>query len=400
VAQNKSATFASYTALLLFTLTLIGLIWSRAILSVVHILWLVTACFYFIKNKHLVAKNPLIIWSVVPLLLFLFGLYQQPLAKRNLDYFLLISMYPIAVLGINFLLKNASIKTCLTFWVIAAFISILLPLVSYLQNFSGIYLMYAQAKTLPVWMDADHVRYGIFLCSALLFLLSCKFLRPNLRYTLLIFIILMIVLLSSRTAWVGAAIIIIIIGWQKIRQSRYAKFAWLIPLLLLLFSLGAYKFIDSVKGKVDYMIYDWQSFDAKKYDANFSDGVRRSINYTALKIVTTENKANAGWAAISPTLKNSFQTYFPSQKTEYGWPFNQWLYWWMGAGWWTAILFSAWLFYPVICGWRRKNYALISWTLLIVASCFVESTLSLQFGVFLHAWVTALLWSISEYDNS
>jgi hypothetical protein len=125
---------------------------------------------------------------------------------------------------------------------------------------------------------------------------------------------------------------------------------------------------------------------------NFSDGARRAINYTAWKTVTSDGNANVGWAGIPQALQKGFDTYFHGQQIRYGWPFNQWLFWCIGGGWWTMILFFAWLLYPVFWGIRKKNYSLCSWTLVITASCVVECTLSLQYGVFLHAWVTALLW--------
>ena len=399
MVENKSATFASYTALFLLALTLAGLIWSRAVLSIVHIFWLVAASIFFAKQRHLFKKSRLLIWSITPLFLFLPGLYQQPFAKGNAAYIITLCIYPITALAVTFLLKNISEKKFLAIWMIFAVASLALPFYNYLQNFSGAYLMYARAKTLKVWMDADHVRYGLFLCSALLFLLFFNVSKLWLRYTVFTFIFLMIVLLASRTAWVGAALIILIYAWQKIRLTKYEKLRWLIPVALVAGGAASYQFVDTVRGKIDYMVYDWQLFEAKKYNADFSDGTRRNINYTAWKVVTTEGKSNAGWAGISPTLKNSFKNYFPAQQTEYGWPFNQWLYWWIGAGWWTAILFTGWLFYPLVYGLKKRNYPLVTWTLIIAASCMVEATLSLQYGVFLHAWVIAILWSTSEYDN-
>jgi hypothetical protein len=280
---------------------------------------------------------------------------------------------------------------------------LLLPLVSYLLNLSEVYELYAKAKTLPVWMGKDHVRYGLFISSAFLFLISYKLFSYRIQYFLLSICFLMIVFISIRTAWVAAGLIILFSGWYKIKQTRYSKVRWLIPLVLLSVAIGSYNLIDSVKGKVDYTLYDWQNFDEKKYDANFSDGARRAINYTAFKTVTTDGNANVGWAAIPQSLQKSFEVYLPNQKINYGWPFNQWLFWWIGGGWWTMALYAAWLLYPLVWGIKNKNYCLCSWTLVIAASCVVESTLSLQYGVFLHAWVTALIWISStkaEYDNS
>ncbi|HEX8334158.1 MAG TPA: hypothetical protein VF622_16170 [Segetibacter sp.] len=399
--KDKNATFASNGMLLLFVVTLVGLLWSRALLSLVHIAWLIVAVAFVVKKQFLLSRNPLLIWSVIPLGLFLFGVYQEPLAKANYDYLLTLSMYPIAAIATSILFKAVDKQTCPKVWTGLAAISLLLPLVGYFST-SGMYELYGSAKTLPVLMSADHIRYGLFIAASFLFLLSYKLFETKVHFSMLLFIFLMLVLISVRTAWVAAAIIIVVSGWQKIKLSKYPKVRWLIPLLLTTFSVGAYYLVDAVKGKVDYTIYDWQSFDEKKFEANFSDGVRRSINYVGFKTVTTDDHDNVGWSAIPVALQNGFNKYFPTQQIEYGWPFNQWLFWWIGAGWWTMILFSIWMLYPLVWAFKTKNHSLASWTLVIAASCVVECTLSLQYGVFLHAWVTAFLWLLplkEEYGS-
>jgi hypothetical protein len=65
----------------------------------------------------------------------------------------------------------------------------------------------------------------------------------------------------------------------------------------------------------------------------------------------------------------------------------------MGSGIIGMLLFTAWLYYPFLYGWKKKNNGLVYWTVAITASCLVESTLALQYGVFLHAWPLALLWN-------
>ena len=75
----------------------------------------------------------------------------------------------------------------------------------------------------------------------------------------------------------------------------------------------------------------------------------------------------------------------------------------MGSGWWGALLFSAWLFYPAIVGFKQKNKGIIIWSFAIAISCLAEATLNYQYGVFLHIWPIAILWQreiISAPDNS
>jgi hypothetical protein len=56
------------------------------------------------------------------------------------------------------------------------------------------------------------------------------------------------------------------------------------------------------------------------------------------------------------------------------------------------MAFVVWLLFPVAIGIKQRNTMLVAWQLVVIASCFVESTLNFQYGIFLHAWVTAFLW--------
>ena len=154
----------------------------------------------------------------------------------------------------------------------------------------------------------------------------------------------------------------------------------------------SYLIVPTIHQKIAYSIWDWQQFQPGKYDPNYSDGTRRAINLSAWNSINNRSNINAGWSGISNILQESFTRNFANQKTEYGWPFNQWLFWWMGSGWWGMLLFTGWLLYPLFINIKKIDAGLICWTIAIALSCIVESTLNYQFGVFLHIWPIAFMW--------
>src|SRR5688572_16151822 len=93
--MNKIALTIYKLPLYLFVLMLAGLLFSRALLSITTALWLIVIITSFSKEKLRLYK-PILLWSLLPLGLFLLGFCQQPNAKENLDYLLTLLIYPVA----------------------------------------------------------------------------------------------------------------------------------------------------------------------------------------------------------------------------------------------------------------------------------------------------------------
>lgn len=373
---------------------LTGLLISRALLSITQVLCLLFALYQYKEWKPFFKKDSLLLWSCMPLLLFVLGDYQQPFATKNYDYLLTLLVYPVAALTIKSLSAETGTNAGIRTWIIIGLVSLVYPLGWYLMHIKDAALLYGRGQSLPTWMDTDHVRYGIFLCSIFLFLLYCFPFKKKLQIPLIILLLVIIVLMSVRTAWAMAFILSVSVLFVK-----HFPYRVIFIILLVTTVLSSFFLFPTVQKKIAYTIYDWQQFNPKTYDSNYSDGARRAINYVAVQSIK-DRAGNVGWAAVPEMLQKSFENYFPAQRTSYGWPFNQWLFWWMGSGWWGMLLFSAWLFYPVIAGWKQRNIALISWTIAIAASCMVECTLHYQFGVWLHAWPIALIWEHKRDQRS
>lgn len=382
--MQKQALFTKANAVIfLFCVMLTGLLFSRALLSISCACWILVIIFYCKKESWKLNKS-LLLWSCAPIILFITGLYQQPIATANYDYLLSLLMYPLiffAVLSVPELLEQFK-----KIWIVFAMVSLVYPLSVYAVDYLTVAVNYGKGQSLPTLMEHDHVRYGLFLIATLLLVVSLNKIRNSIRLILGLVLCTAIILMAVRTAWAGLLIIGVCLLFYKFpgKDFNKLKLLWLLPIIII-----AWFVFPPVSQKIKYTIYDWQSYQASVYNPDFSDGARRTINAVAYQSIK-DGHANVGWAAVPSTLLQAFEEKFPGQQLTFKWPFNQWLFWWTGSGFLGMILFTCWLFYPIIYGMRKKNFYMVAWSLVITASCLVESTLNFQFGIFLHAWVLAI----------
>jgi hypothetical protein len=382
-----------------------GLFWSRALLSIIVLVWALIAIIQVVKTDRTFFKSGFFIWSICPLILWLLGAWQDPMGKSNFDYLLTLSAYPAIVLIVHSSPKKVVEKTWMNIWLIATAIALSYPLFWYFKDYAAVNQAYGTGRSLPTFMDTDHVRFSIFLCGGLLLILfSSVFTKKN-KQILAAILLILILFLSVRTGWILSIIIVSIYALQLLIRSNQKKLHSILivaSFIVLLFAISYISF-PTMQQKMAYSIWEWNQYRPGTYDASYSDGTRRAINIASWKCIQTNNWINTGWQGIPTALQTSFSKYFSGQTLAFGWPFNQWLYWWMGSGWWGMLLFSAWFMYPAIIGFKQKNMAIICWTIAIVLSCLVEVNLNYQYGVLLHVLPLAILWKISttsKVDNS
>lgn len=366
--------------LLLMIISLAGLYFSRALLSIATGLWFVSGIIEVIRQKEKLHKQPFLIWSFVFPLLCLLGSWQSSWSHPQNQQILLTALaYPAWALGLLAIKDKQQLKRIQITWVIAAIIGLCYPLIAFVGDIQGNIQALGSGKALPVFMDTDHVRFGILLVSAVAvnwILLKVDSSNKWLKISLF-FLIAGIIFTAIRTAWV--LLLILFIGWFLLETKKK------MVALFLLITIGAATYqIPTVQNKIHYTLYDFEQYNQKGYDPNYSDGVRRALNQVSWKAIQEKGFSNMGWAGIPDCLQQEFKTVTKGSETNFGWPFNQWLFWWMGVGLGGMLLFTLWMFYPILYAWRKKNTSIAIWTLAIAASCLVECTINYQFGTLLH----------------
>lgn len=395
---NKSRLAAAIPSAIVL-LMLAGLLFSRAALSISHGLFLLV--FIINYRQHDFTTTGMKGWSLWALILPFLGCWQMPFTGQHFDLLLTWSMYPIAFLSVSGL-DESTLYRFIHWCRLAAFAGIVYALSSYLLSQATWTEAYGTGQSLPTFMDTDHVRFGLFLCGTGLLTWLSNNLSFRTKFIYLLLLLTAILFMAVRTAWIVASILLFICTYYSTNGSALQR--KLRPLLILLAILLAaslgYLLFPTVQQKWAYMIYDWQQYAAQPEQLAYSDGARRFINSLAWDVSSRYTFTGAGWGNIAPVLQSAFTEKYPGQTLSFSWPFNQWLFWWLGSGIIGVVLFSAWLLFPLIKGLQEKNSGIIAWTLAITASCWVESTLSLQYGVWLHAWILALVWQLTHNKNT
>ena len=384
----------AWLPVLLMIISLAGLLWSRAILSLSSPLWIIWLLTHSRKDFSQKETKSLLIWGISPVLIALLGCWQNGFAKEDLDHLLTLSTYLLAALAGSLIAVKYQQRILLKYWVWASLIALSYPLLWYITHYQEALIRYGSGQTVPVWMDDDHVRFGMFLAINC-FTGFALFSQQKIMRLVSLFLLIAILLLAIRTAWVMILIMLLVTAlFILIYGTKFQKRRLVIGIIAMIFMTAIiYQLSPGIQQKVAYTLYDWQQFEAGKANSTLSDATRRVINDESWKLIQT-GRNNLGWSAIDDVVRTSVQTSYPQQKFDFGWPFNQWLFWWMGSGIMGVLLFSAWLIYPLIRGIRNKNIALSAVSLAIIVSCLIEANLAYQYSVWIHAWLMALLWNI------
>ena len=381
----------------LFIVSLAGLLWGRAILSLSIGLWLIFSIWHFRCWINHWRNNPILLWGIAPVIFALLGVWQSPLAGASWDHLLTLATYPVVVLSVTCMIsvKPGLFRTLSYCWIITALLAVLYPIGWYVFNSTAAHERYRSGQSLPVFMDNDHVRFSIFLSGAVL---QAWFNRQSAKWVFpaCIFLLICVIFLAVRTGWIIVLLMGFIVSLQALFTQQYRRKGFIILTSLFIICIVAWFLFPTVQHKLGYSFYDWNQYVSGKYDSTLSDNARYALNKTAWHAIVS-GQQNIGWASIPETVQTYFKQLFPAYTTGFGWPFNQWLFWWMGSGWWGMLLFTAWLFFPVYWGIRQKNMAAVCWTFAIAASCLVETNLGYQYGVWLHVWGLSI-WKFSRLD--
>jgi len=376
-------------AIITLIVMLVGLLFSRAVLSITHIVWLFFALAFLKKNQIQFGKE-LFIWSIAPLFLFWLGALQSLNDLKSYDYLLSLSTYSVAAITIIAIADKSVCNKLMIAWLVICLASVCYPLFHFLMHIQETIDAFGRGQSMVTPMDTDHVRYSLFICSALPIIWKMSQWSKLRKIMLSCLVGVIVLFLSVRTGWVALLILTTVIVFTQTYKNVQS---FLIQVAVIFAILGfAYFLFPTIQRKIDYSIYDWKNSKSTTYQSNYSDATRFAINKVSYNIIDKNPNVHVGWVNIPKAIEAEFSIQYSNVKPTYSWPFNQFLFWYIGAGWWGCMAFVVWLLFPVAIGIKQRNTMLVAWQLVVIASCFVESTLNFQYGIFLHAWVTAFLW--------
>ena len=199
----------AWLPVLLMIISLAGLLWSRAVLSLSAALWVIWLFTHSRKDIAQKENKSLLIWGIAPVLMALLGCWQNGFNKEDLDHLLTLSTYIVAAFAGSLIAAKQQQSALLKYWVWISLIALSYPIFWYITHYQEALIRYGSGQTVPVWMDHDHVRFGMFVaiscCISFVLYIDQKAMR-----LISLFLLLAILLLAIRTAWIMILVMIFI----------------------------------------------------------------------------------------------------------------------------------------------------------------------------------------------
>jgi len=392
---RRPAFFLSITAMLA------GLLFSRALLSSGLIFFVVVSLLQGRISQRLknFFRSPLL-WSMSLLFVLpaLSGVWSDDHSQwlQILRIKLPLLLLPICFAGEN----NFRFKD----WTMISFVFLVLMFAAicqsswgYVQNTAATNAAYLKAYTMETPLGNDHVRFSLLVAIAIfaiIFLLvkAGENLKRNTRAPLFILAVIHIVylhVLAVRTGLVCFYLgVIILLVWLLSHHNRKSFF---LLVLCLFLPVAAYLILPTFKNKVSYLRYDLSFVQKNTYLPGSSDGNRFVSIKAGWALLKQHPLIGVGFGDIEGETNKFYEANFlQMSENDKILPSSQWMIYGSGTGWLGIILFSFGILVPFFLKAVQKNIFWILLNIFIAFSYLFDIGLEVQFGVFIHAFIT--LW--------
>lgn len=347
---------------------MVGLVYSRAVLSVASIGLGVTATLNW-QNlqpyKNIFLGIALIL---LPVLASGFGSDDTTAWWRSVEVKLSLCTIVAGILAAEFSVKQVQ---QLVWWLtIVVVSSALYSCYEYWVNEELILKSYLVAKVMPVLMDDDHIRYSwlivlnvVLLVRIVFFKVECQpeLVEANFKNTFrqaqcdkrlkgkleqwiaavaILFLIAYLHFLAAKTGLLCLYVSLVITGLYLIVKVKWWK-GFLLIAAIGLFAFVAYQNFPSLKNRVQYVLYDFSNYSKGIYTEGSSDGARVLSLKAGWDITQQHLLGGVGFGDIQTEVVKWHDVQHPSSKDyERFLPTNQWLIYSAGSGLLGVICFS------------------------------------------------------------
>lgn len=376
-----------YRSLLLAILLVTGLLFFRALLSSMMVIGLLLLLLPSVRREFgTVFKRPLF-FLLTGIVLF----YSWLLILDPGTYTLQRMGFHLTIISVLCLLHYLVATTDLLLPVILSMgLLSTLPTLYDMIRHEGLAALYEKGQVAYTLMQGDHLRFTIWIsgCLALSWYLWLMEHKKWAGYFILFFT-LFLVILSVRTGWLFTGLVSFSGGLIYLNRQGKRKY-WLWSLLMAVLLTSTALTLPFVRKKIQYIQWEWrEKREAEKLGG--SDALRWMVNESTVDLIR-QNPWGLGTQKAQQALKKKLTEKYPEQPVSYQWPFNQYLKWWLSAGWLAGSLPLLLVFYLLYRLYFTRNYLTAVWVLFITLTGLYESTLEMQYGFFLSVFFTGLIY--------
>lgn len=271
-------------------------------------------------------------------------------------------------------------------FVVTLSISVVFVLANYFSNYNTITESFLRGNTIP--MPYSHIRYTLMVAFAFFccwFLLEKKYFLFNaneqwLQIFLLVFLFVALHILSVRSSLLALYVGIIFLLLRFIFVQKRFFLGTVALLMLVTVSFSAYKFIPSLKNKIAYMKYDYNSFKSGEV-RNLSDGARLLSMQGGLEVAKQNLWMGVGAGDLKAEMNKFYSEHYPQlEARDHKLPHNQLIWTLATTGLIGLALFLFAFAFPLLANFGYKNWLLVVLHLILFSSFFTEATLEEQIG--------------------
>ena len=403
-----------YTAVLGCVLVLVGMIYGKFILSVGSILLICRAVLNPEVKTHffkLWSRKDFLAVSSVFLLCGLSFFWSE-----NIDYWAarmktklpFIGM-PVAFLAIKNFDRQLFGRLMGLFFGLVCFTALRSIFIG-LIDFQNIIENYAKGQVLP--LPVHHIRFSLMVVFSIClgteavlqrdsdgrFEAWQKYRTPVAVLTVfLVFYLHLLAVRSGLLAFYGVTVFYLI---RFLLTERRKIIGLGLVVFFLAGSLAAYKFVPTLKNKVDYTWYSVNIFNKKQQMRELSDSRRLGSILAGIELTKEYPFLGVGMGDVRDKTNEWLVENYPDLKNLGLMPHNQFLwvttaFGWLGFGWFMAAVLI-----PVFVKNRWKDSLFFSFHIIIFSSFLVEHTLETQVGTAVYIFPLVMMMAVTGEQRS
>ncbi len=389
-----------YISALLIVAMWVGLLWSRALLSLSLGIWILHAFWMYGAEGLREWRESL--WLKGLSLLFFLPLLSG-LWSNDLQQWMGIMQIKLPLLFLPFCVPafralDLDVRKALL-WVL-----VMLLMVSMVQCLWWIYdaggRNYLSGAVMRVPMGDDHVRYAWLLVIAYAWVLAYG-LRGELKPRWLVIPVLVIFavfihMMASKTGVLGFYVVTEIFVWHYLTR----KYKWMVLSVILLLPVLAWFLFPSFQERVKFVRWDFQQYSRGKYVEGLNDAPR-VLSWRAAREIIKDNpgkglgagdarKAVNQWYAKNASFLKPYERLLPA---------NQFLLYGIYGGLVCLVLAAFVLLVPLFIRFPVPHPLWTAFHLVAIAGFMYEIALEMQYGVFVYTYFALLFFTEVKRKN-
>lgn len=303
-------------------------------------------------------------------------------------------LLPLAFAG-DWQLKEKEWRIIAYGFILFAVLACSWSLIMYLREVDSINESYLRAKTIPVPMDDDHVRFSWLVCIAIIIAVQLiENVNGSKRGWLMAAVIFLAAYLHVLSARMGLAMLYFFVccyALYRIKNKPRLSITVILALITMLV-IGWFCF-PTLSNRIKYNLYDLSFVRNNEYRSGTSDGNRVASFKAGWAVIEEHPLTGTGagdtWNEVNAWYDKNVKGLQESDKL---YPSNEWLVHGCMAGLPGMIIFTGIVFLPLYMRNIRQRFFWTMFHVTAIAGFMIETSLEMQHGIFIYAFFGLWWW--------